>query len=86
MRLPAKEKFNIPLRAFEDIIGAAEKYGIDKVVLFGSRARGSLDDFCQYLNQTMHSLLMTDIVCLERASGELLCEIERDGITIYEKA
>ena len=34
-------KYNIPDRALEDIIALAKKNGIKKVILFGSRARGT---------------------------------------------
>lgn len=34
-------KYNIPDRVFKDIIRAAEKSGVEKLILFGSRARGT---------------------------------------------
>ena len=33
-------KYNVPQRVIRDIIKTAEKHDIEKVILFGSRARG----------------------------------------------
>lgn len=94
-------KYNIPDRAFEDIVFFARKHRIDKVILFGSRARGTYNersdidiavsgghfqDFYLDVNEKAWTLLMFDIVELDKGiSGELQREIERDGIIIYEK-
>ena len=75
---------------------------IDKVVLFGSRARGDntersdvdiavyggdFDTFYWKMKENIHSLLTFDIVEIDtKISEELKSEIERDGIVIYEKA
>ena len=34
-------KYNVPQRVIRDIIKTAEKHDIEKVILFGSRARGN---------------------------------------------
>ena len=93
---------NIPDRVFRDITSFAHKHNIERVVLFGSRAKGThtersdidiavrggdLDGFYWDIKENVHSLLSFDIAKLDDSiSGELKKEIERDGITIYEKA
>ena len=94
-------KHNIPDRVMRDIVSAAKEHGAEKVILFGSRARGShaersdidiavlggdFDGFCLEINENAHTLLSFDIVDFNKhIGGELTGEIERDGITIYEK-
>lgn len=72
-----------------------------KIVLFGSRARGTntersdidiavyggeFDQFYWEVKENIHSLLMFDIIQADAAiSDELKQEIEKDGVTIYEK-
>ena len=104
-------KYNLPQRVQHDICRIAEENGIEKVILFGSRAKGTntersdidiavcgnnFDGFYWDINEKVHSLLSFDIVNLndlndlnainDETSCELKDEIERDGITIYEKA
>ncbi|MDO4943650.1 MAG: nucleotidyltransferase domain-containing protein [Ruminococcus sp.] len=95
-------KYNIPDRVLKDIVKLAEKRDIEKVILFGSRARGTnrpasdidiavsggdFDGFYWDINERVWSLLSFDIVELDRGiSDELKAEIERDGVIIYEKA
>ena len=94
-------KCNIPDRVLTDISRSALKYGVNKVVLFGSRARGThtersdidiavyggdFDKFFGDIKENVHSLLMFDIVDMDNChSYELKKEIEREGVTIYEK-
>lgn len=94
--------YNIPGRVLKDISDFSKKCGVQKVVLFGSRARGThtersdvdiavcggdFDAFYWNIKENTHSLLMFDVVDLDAGvSDELKKEIERDGITIYEKA
>ena len=94
-------KYNIPERVQQDICRYAEKNGIEKVILFGSRARGAhsersdvdiavygdnFDGFYWDLNENVNSLLFFDVLDLHNGSSqELREEIERDGISIYEK-
>lgn len=94
-------KYNIPDRVLKDIISMAKKCNIQKVILFGSRARGThrersdidiavsgddFDEFYWMVNEEAWTLLMFDIVDLnKRISDELKKEIERDGIVLYEK-
>lgn len=95
-------KYNLPDRILRELTSFAQKYSITKIILFGSRARGTntersdIDiavyggDFEQFywdVKEKTHSLLMFDIVQADVAiSDELEQEIEKDGVTIYEKA
>ena len=94
-------KYNLPDRVLREISLFAQKHSITKVILFGSRARGtntersdidiavyggSFDDFYWDIKEKVHSLLMFDIVQADAPiSDELKKEIERDGVVIYEK-
>lgn len=95
-------KYNIPDRVLKDIITFAQNNNIEKIILFGSRARGThtmrsdidlavsggmFDSFYQNIKENIHSLLTFDIVELDSSiSDELKSEIDRDGVVIYEKA
>ena len=94
-------KYNLPDRVLRELYFFAQKYSIEKLVLFGSRARGTntersdidiavyggdYDHFYWDVKEKIHSLLMFDIVQADVAiSDELKQEIEKDGVTIYEK-
>lgn len=94
-------KCDLPERIIKDITAFALKYDIQKVVLFGSRARGThtkrsdidiavsggdFDPFYWDIKEKVHSLLSFDIVDIDSGiSADLKKEIERDGVTIYEK-
>lgn len=85
----------------EAIIALAERYELEKVILFGSRARGdnrersdidlaiSGGDFIEFalaVDEDIPTLLMFDVVVIdELLSTELREEIERDGVLLYEK-
>jgi len=95
-------KYDLPDRVLKDIISKAEENRIEKVILFGSRARGTnrersdidiavsggdFDGFYWSINETSWTLLSFDIVELDKGiSEELRKEIERDGVVIYEEA
>ncbi len=95
-------KYNIPDRVLKDICVAAEKRGVGKIILFGSRARGDhtersdidiavsggdFDEFYWDIKEDVHSLLMFDVVDLDSGiSDDLKAEIDREGVLIYEKA
>lgn len=95
-------KVNIPDRVLKEITEFAAKHNVDKVILFGSRARGThtersdidiavrggdRDAFYWDIKEKVHSLLSFDVVFLDKStSKELMNELERDGVTIYEKA
>lgn len=95
-------KYNLPETVTKEISGFAQKAGVERVVLFGSRARGShaersdvdlavyggdFDSFYWDVTEKTHSLLMFDIVRADAGiSEELQEEIEKDGVVLYEKA
>ena len=94
-------KYDLPENIKNEIAEYAEKCGVNKVILFGSRARGtnrersdidiavSGGDFIEFsyaMDEEVRTLLMFDVVNLNSCrSAGLMSEIERDGITIYEK-
>ena len=89
-------KYNLPDRVLRELSYFAQKYSIEKIILFGSRARGTntersdidiavyggdFDHFYWDVKEKVHSLLMFDIVQADVAvSDELKQEIERDGV------
>ncbi len=95
-------KYNLSDRIVREISSFAQKYSIKKIILFGSRARGTntersdidiavyggdFDSFYWDVKERTHSLLMFDIVQADASiSAELKEEIEKDGVVIYEKA
>ena len=95
-------KYNLPERVEREIVMFAGNHSVTKVVLFGSRARGSntersdvdiavyggdFDEFYWDIKENVHSLLMFDVIDMDSGiSEELKKEIERDGVVIYEKA
>ena len=94
-------KYNLPERVIRDISTFAKKHSVEKVILFGSRARGTntersdidiavyggdFDSFYWDIKEKVHSLLMFDIIeADQKVSEDLKQEIEREGIVIYEK-
>ena len=94
--------YNLPERVLKDITAFAQKHDVRKVILFGSRARGTntersdidiavsggdFDAFYWSVKEDVYSLLTFDIVDVDSGiSEELREEIERDGVMIYEKA
>ena len=95
-------KYHLPDRIVRELCSFAQKYAVTKIVLFGSRARGTntersdvdiavyggdFDSFYWDVKEKTHSLLMFDIVQADVSiSDELKEEIEKDGVVIYEKA
>ena len=89
-------------KVYKQIEVFARECDAEKVVLFGSRARGSntersdvdiavyggdFDEFYWDIKENVHSLLMFDVIDMDSGiSEELKKEIERDGVVIYEKA
>ena len=92
---------NLSERTVNEISAFARKHGVEYVVLFGSRARGThtersdidiavkggdFDAFYWDIKEEIHSLLMFDVIDLDSGiSDELRKEIDRDGVVIYEK-
>lgn len=95
------KRYNLEKCLENEIKKLAEKNSIKKVILFGSRSRcsnneksdidlavsgGDILDFSYDVEEKTHTLLMFDIVNLDRGiTSELQEEIERDGVVIYEK-
>lgn len=91
----------IRTEVLEEIRRIAEKYEIEKVLLFGSRARGdykrtsdidlavSGGDFNRFaldIEEETHTLLKYDIVNLDREMQDGLRKvIEEEGRILYEK-
>lgn len=94
-------KTGIKPLVLEEIGRIAEKYGVKKVILFGSRARGDyqrasdidlaveggrITDFILDVKDTTSTLLNFDIVDLEKTEqGTFLDSIKKEGVIIYEK-
>lgn len=83
-----------------ELLALAKTYGLDKVILFGSRARGdhrersdvdlavSGGDVVRFSLgvEDLPTLLSFDVVDLDGAvQPELLESIQREGVTLYEK-
>lgn len=91
----------IALNVIEEICELAQKYNIDKVILFGSRARGDyrrvsdidlaitggeIDEFSIDVDEKTSTLLEFDIVNLDGSVQEQLRQsIQREGRILYEK-
>ena len=85
----------------EEIVALAKKYDLNKVILFGSRARGDFKSrsdidlavsggncirFSLDVQELTSTLLFFDVVNLDGAvQKELLVSIEKEGVCIYEK-
>lgn len=102
------DKTKVPWTTREEKIFAqlrtlARRYDVERLVLFGSRARrthreksdvdlavygcGAFRDFAFDVHEKVETLLSFDVVNMEEApSPELVDEIARDGVTLYEKA
>lgn len=94
-------KYNLSDRILRELSFFAKKYSVTKIILFGSRARGTntersdidiavyggdFEHFYWDVKENVPSLLMFDVVQAdEKISDELKQEIERDGVIIYEK-
>lgn len=94
-------KYNISDQVYLGLKQLAKRHGIKKITLFGSRARGDFYErsdidiavsggntveFCLDVDESVHTLLMFDVVNLDgHISEELQKEIQRDGVIIYEK-
>ena len=94
-------RYNLDKKVKDDIIRIARKNNMKKVILFGSRARGTnsersdIDlavsggnalDFYYDVEEKAHTLLMFDVVKLDKGiSEELQNEINKDGVILYEE-
>ena len=94
--------FNLNLRLVDEIVYYVQKCLLDRVILFGSRARGDhrersdidlavsggdINLFRYWLDESAPTLLKFDVVDLSRPlNDELLKSIRKDGVIIYDKA
>ncbi len=94
-------KTGIKPLVLEEIKRIAEAYGVKKVILFGSRARGDyqrasdidlaveggrITDFILDVKDTTSTLLDFDIVDLKKTEqGAFLDSIKKEGVILYEK-
>ena len=94
-------KFGLSERLLCEIIALAKRRGLERVVLFGSRARGDyretsdidlavsggdVDAFAIDVEEEAQTLLCFDVVNLDGSvQRELLESIAREGCVIYEK-
>ena len=95
------EESGIKEQVLREIREIAEEYGVKKVILFGSRARGDFrrtsdidlavsgGDFARFaldVDEETSTLLMFDIVDFDRDMQEELREaIQSEGKVLYEK-
>jgi predicted nucleotidyltransferase len=94
-------KYNLEKNVEDDIVKIAKRNNVERVILFGSRARGNNSErsdidlavsggdvlnFYYDAEEQVRTLLMFDVVDLNREiSEELQQEIDRDGVVLYEK-
>ena len=95
------ENTGIKKDVIAEIKAIAQKYDIDRVLLFGSRARGDfhrasdidlavegeqVDQFILEVREETSTLLNYDIIDLKRLKqGVFLNTIQKEGIILYEK-
>jgi len=95
------KNFDLNDKIVDAIIYFAKKFNLSKVILFGSRARctnrplSDIDlaviggDFLEFkfaIDEELPTLLEVDVINLsDKLSSDFLTEIERDGVTLYEK-
>lgn len=95
------EKTGIKENVIEEICFLARKYDLNKVTLFGSRARGDFKErsdidlavsggdiaaFMLDVEEDVNTLLFFDVVNLDGpADQELLKSINKEGVLLYEK-
>ena len=94
-------KSGIKLKVIQEIIDLAKQNQVQKVILFGSRARGDQKErsdidlafcggdsstFILSVDEETSTLLKFDMIDLDKpVQKELLDSIDREGIVIYEK-
>lgn len=96
-----KLNYNLDGRFEREIISQAKTFGLKKLILFGSRARGTnrersdidlaaeggdVFSFAEAVEENVKTLLSFDVVNLDEIFDEdFQAEIERDGIVLYEE-
>ena len=91
---------NLPDRVLKEIRTFAAEHGVQKIILFGSRASGTntqrsdIDiavtggDFSAFswdIQEKVHSLLMFDVINIDGGISESLRDEILNGVVIYEK-
>ena len=95
------KEYGIHPIVIQEMSSLAKKYNLDKIILFGSRARGDYKSrsdidlavsggdcirFSLDVQESTSTLLFFDVVNLDAAvQKELLDSIEKEGVCIYEK-
>ena len=89
-------------KIYGQLAALGKQYAVEKIVLFGSRARGNnlpksdidiavagcrdFGRFSYLIEEHLDTLLDVDVVNLDESlSQQLLDEIARDGVILYEK-
>lgn len=94
--------YNLDKRLEREIISMARRFGIKKLILFGSRARGTnrersdidlaatggdIDEFAEAVEEQIDTLLAFDVINLDDGiDDDFKAEIDRDGIILYAEA
>ena len=94
--------YNLDKQLEQKIISAAKKFHVKKLILFGSRARGTnhersdidlavsggeISNFAETLDEEIDTLLPFDVINLDNGVDEnFQAEIDRDGIILYEES
>lgn len=93
--------YNLDKKIEREIVSLARRFGIKKLILFGSRARGDnhersdidiavsggkIDDFALAVEDEIETLLEFDVVNLDgNLDEDFQAEIDRDGIVLFEE-
>ena len=93
--------YNLDKKIERELISAAKNFGVKKLILFGSRARGTnkersdidiavsgrnISDFALAVEENIETLLPFDVINLyEGVAEDFQTEINRDGIILYEE-
>lgn len=96
-----QENSGIKEKVINEIIHMAQVYGVERVYLFGSRARGDykrtsdidlafyggkVAQFILAVDEETSTLLEFDLVDMDKCRDEdLRTSIEREGVLLYEK-
>lgn len=94
--------YNLDKKIEREIISLAKKFGVKKLILFGSRARGTnrersdidlaaqggdIFNFADTIEEEVQTLLSFDVINLDKnIDKNFQAEITRDGIILYEEA
>lgn len=94
--------YNLDKRLEREIISMARRFSVKKLILFGSRARGTnrersdidlaatggdIDEFEEAVEEQIDTLLAFDVINLDDGiDDDFKAEIDRDGIILYAEA